>query len=171
MAYSADNRASDALRRLLEVLPRGLRRLWDGAPCPVTLAQFPARQYLAGKIRFRHLALYYNYPPFTALIDLLGARLFKIPETTQEQNPHELICICERRGGLSVRRVGLWLTAEAAGFFVAPGAPGPFPAAFPAGNALADASSASIISCNAERGDCIVEGCRPRRARRDGEGC
>ena len=62
------------------------------------------------------------------------------------------------------------LTAEAAGFFVAPGAPGPFPAAFPAGNALADASSASIISCNAERGDCIVEGCRPRRARRDGEG-
>ena len=60
------------------------------------------------------------------------------------------------------------LTAEAAGLFVAPGAPGPFPAAFPAGNALADAS---IISCNAERGDCIVEGCRPRRARRDGEGC
>ena len=90
----------------------------------------------------------------------------KIPETPQEQNPHELICICE----LSVRRVGLWLTAEAAGFFVAPGAPGPFPAAFPAGNALVDASSASIISCNAERGDCIVEGCRPRRARRDGEG-
>ena len=62
------------------------------------------------------------------------------------------------------------LTAEAAGLFVAPGAPGPFPAAFPAGNALVDASSASIISCNAERGDCIVEGCRPRRARRDGEG-
>ena len=30
-----------------------------------------------------------------------------------------------------MRRVGLWLTAEAAGFFVAPGAPGPFPAAFP----------------------------------------
>ena len=47
------------------------------------------------------------------------------------------------------------LTAEAAGLFVAPGAPGPFPAAFPAGNALVDASSASIISCNAERGDCI----------------
>ena len=62
------------------------------------------------------------------------------------------------------------LTAEAAGLFVAPGAPGPFPAAFPAGNALVDASSASIISCNAERGDCIVEGCRPLRARRDGEG-
>ena len=65
VAYSADNRASDARRRLLEVLPRGLRRLWDGAPCPVTLAQFPARQYLAGKIRFFDPALYYNYPLFT----------------------------------------------------------------------------------------------------------
>ena len=65
VAYSADNRASGLLRRLLEVLPRGLRRLWDGAPCPVTLAQFPARQYLAGKIRFLEPALYYNYPLFT----------------------------------------------------------------------------------------------------------
>ena len=35
VAFLADNRASDVLRRLLEVLPRGLRRLWDGAPCPV----------------------------------------------------------------------------------------------------------------------------------------
>ena len=62
VAYSADNRASDALRRLLEVVPRGLRRLWDGAPAPITLAQFPARHHLAGKIRFPHPALYYNYP-------------------------------------------------------------------------------------------------------------
>ena len=62
VAYSADNRASGLLRRLPEVLPRGLRRLWDGAPCPITLAQFPARQHLAGKIRFPHPALYYNYP-------------------------------------------------------------------------------------------------------------
>ena len=76
-----------------------------------------------------------------------------------------------RQGRRSRQMVQLGLlTAEAAGLFVAPGAPGPFPAAFPAGNALVDASSASIISCNAERGDCIVEGCRPRRARRLGEG-
>ena len=47
VAYSADKKASGLLRRLPEVLPRGLRRLWDGAPCPITLAQFPARQYLA----------------------------------------------------------------------------------------------------------------------------
>ena len=75
VAYSADNRASDALRRLLEVVPRGLRRLWDGAPAPITLAQFPARHHLAGKIRFPHPALYYNYPLFTGAIHLLGARL------------------------------------------------------------------------------------------------
>ena len=75
VAYSADNRASGLLRRLPEVLPRGLRRLWDGAPCPITLAQFPARQHLAGKIRFWDPALYYNYPLFTRLIHLLGARL------------------------------------------------------------------------------------------------
>ena len=62
VAYSADKKASGLLRRLPEVLPRGLRRLWDGAPCPITLAQFPARQHLAGKIRFPHPALYYNYP-------------------------------------------------------------------------------------------------------------
>ena len=43
MAFLADNRASDVLRRLLEVLPRGLRRLWDGAPCPVSLPLFPER--------------------------------------------------------------------------------------------------------------------------------
>ena len=73
VAYSADNRASGLLRRLPEVLPRGLRRLWDGAPCPITLAQFPARQHLAGKIRFWDPALYYNYPLFTRLIHLLGA--------------------------------------------------------------------------------------------------
>ena len=65
VAYSADIRASGLLRRLPEVLPRGLRRLWDGAPCPITLAQFPARQHLAGKIRFSGPALYYNYPLFT----------------------------------------------------------------------------------------------------------
>ena len=65
VAYSADNKASGLLRRLPEVLPRGLRRLWDGAPCPITLAQFPARQHLAGKIRFSGPALYYNYPLFT----------------------------------------------------------------------------------------------------------
>ena len=76
VAFSADNRASDALRRLLEVLPRGLRRLWDGAPCPITLAQFPARHHLAGKIRFSGPALYYNYPLFTGVMHLLGARLF-----------------------------------------------------------------------------------------------
>ena len=75
VAFSADNRASDALRRLLEVVPRGLRRLWDGRPAPVTLAQFPARHHLAGKIRFRHPALYYNYPLFTGVMHLLGARL------------------------------------------------------------------------------------------------
>ena len=75
MAFSADNRASDALRRLLEVVPRGLRRLWDGAPAPITLAQFPARHHLAGKIRFPHPALYYNYPLFTGAMHLLGARL------------------------------------------------------------------------------------------------
>ena len=75
VAYSADNRASGLLCRLLEVLPRGLRRLWDGAPCHVTLAQFPARQYLAGKIRFFDPVLYYNYPLFTRLMHLLGARL------------------------------------------------------------------------------------------------
>ena len=65
VAYSADIRTSGLLRRLPEVLPRGLRRLWDGAPCPITLAQFPARQHLAGKIRFSGPALYYNYPLFT----------------------------------------------------------------------------------------------------------
>jgi hypothetical protein len=75
VAYSADIRASGLLRRLPEVLPRGLRRLWDGAPCPITLAQFPARQHLAGKIRFSGPALYYNYPLFTAVMHLLGARL------------------------------------------------------------------------------------------------
>ena len=75
VAYSADIRASGLLRRLPEVLPRGLRRLWDGAPCPITLAQFPARQHLAGKIRFWDPALNYNYPLFTRLIHLLGARL------------------------------------------------------------------------------------------------
>ena len=75
VAYSADNKASGLLRRLLEVLPRGLRRLWDGAPCPITLAQFPARQHLAGKIRFSGPTLYYNYPLFTAVMHLLGARL------------------------------------------------------------------------------------------------
>ena len=73
--FSGQHRASDALRRLLEVVPRGLRRLWDGAPCPITLAQFPARHHLAGKIRFRHPALYYNYPLFTGVMHLLGARL------------------------------------------------------------------------------------------------
>ena len=75
VAYSADIRASGLLRRLPEVLPRGLRRLWDGAPCPITLAQFPARQHLAGKIRFSGPALYYNYPLFTEVMHLLGARL------------------------------------------------------------------------------------------------
>ena len=75
VAYSADNKTSGLLRRLLEVLPRGLRRLWDGAPCPVTLAPFPARQHLAGEIRFLEPALYYNYPLFTKLIHVLGARL------------------------------------------------------------------------------------------------
>ena len=86
VAFSADNRASDALRRLLEVVPRGLRRLWDGAPCPITLAQFPARQHLAGKIRFSGPALYYNYPLFTGVMHLLGARLcvlFKLIVTSE----------------------------------------------------------------------------------------
>ena len=46
-----------------------------GTVCAVTLAQFPARQYLAGKIRFFDPALYYNYPQFTKLIHFLGARL------------------------------------------------------------------------------------------------
>ena len=50
VAFPADNRASDVLRRLLEVLPRGLRRLWDGALGPISLAQSPARQHLAEKI-------------------------------------------------------------------------------------------------------------------------
>ena len=50
VAFPADNRANDVLRRLLEVLPCGLRRLWDGGPPPVTLAQSPARQYLAEKM-------------------------------------------------------------------------------------------------------------------------
>ena len=81
VAYSADNKASGLLRRLPEVLPRGLRRLWDGAPCPITLAQFPARQHLAGKIRFPHPALYYNYPLFTGVMHLLGARLERLGRT------------------------------------------------------------------------------------------
>ena len=94
VAYSADNRASDARRRLLEVLPRGLRRLWDGAPCPVTLAQFPARQHLAGKIRFLDPALYYNYPLFTRLIHLLGrARLKRWALALPTARPDEGICI------------------------------------------------------------------------------
>eukprot|EP00964_Phaeocystis_antarctica_P085466 scaffold53980_cov34-Phaeocystis_antarctica.AAC.1 len=50
VAFPADNKDSDVLLRLLEVLPCGLRRLWDGALAPVTLAQSPARQYLAEKI-------------------------------------------------------------------------------------------------------------------------
>ena len=73
MAFLADNRASDVLRRLLEVLPRGLRRLWDGALGPVSLAQFPARQYLVEKISILHPALSYYYPFFTGLVHLLGA--------------------------------------------------------------------------------------------------
>ena len=50
VAFPADNKGSDVLLRLLEVLPCGLRRLWDGALAPVTLAQSPARQYLAEKM-------------------------------------------------------------------------------------------------------------------------
>ena len=55
--------------------------------------------------------------------------------------------------------IGARLTAEAAGLFVAPGPPAPFPDAFPdafPGNAPADESSASISSFSAER-DCIAE--------------
>ena len=73
VAFPADNRASDVLRRLLEVLPRGLRRLWDGALGPVSLAQFPARQYLVEKISILHPVLSYYYPFFTGLVHLLGA--------------------------------------------------------------------------------------------------
>ena len=73
VAFLADNRASDVLRRLLEVLPRGLRRLWDGALGPVSLAQFPARQYLVEKISILQPALSYYYPFFTGLVHLLGA--------------------------------------------------------------------------------------------------
>ena len=73
VAFPADNRASDVLRRLLEVLPRGLRRLWDGRPAPVSLAQSPARQHLAEKISIFDPALCYYYPFFTGLVHLLGA--------------------------------------------------------------------------------------------------
>ena len=73
VAFPADNRASDVLRRLLEVLPCGLRRLWDGALGPVSLPQFPARQYLAEKISIFDPALCYYYPFFTGLVHLLGA--------------------------------------------------------------------------------------------------
>ena len=73
VAFPADNRASDVLRRLLEVLPCGLRRLWDGGPPPVTLAQSPARQYLAEKMSISQPALCYYYPFFTGLMHLLGA--------------------------------------------------------------------------------------------------
>ena len=100
VAYSADIRASGLLRRLPEVLPRGLRRLWDGAPCPITLAQFPARQYLAGKIRFPHPALYYNYPLFTGAMHLLGARLSRpgaprdeSKKTKAQRSGVELFCV------------------------------------------------------------------------------
>ena len=73
VAFPADNRASDVLRRLLEVLPRGLRRLWDGALGPISLAQSPARQHLAEKTSIFGPALCYNYPFFTGLVHLLGA--------------------------------------------------------------------------------------------------
>ena len=73
VAFPADNRASDVLRRLLEVVPRGLRRLLDGRPAPVTLAHFPARHHLAGKISIFDPALCYYYPFFTGLVHLLGA--------------------------------------------------------------------------------------------------
>ena len=68
VAFPADNRASDVLRRLLEVVPRGLRRLWDGGPAPVSLPQFPARHHLAGKISIFHPALCYYDPFFTGLV-------------------------------------------------------------------------------------------------------
>ena len=73
VAFLADNRASDVLRRLLELLPRGLRRLWDGRPAPVSLPQFPARQYLVEKISIFGPALCYYYLFFTGLVHLLGA--------------------------------------------------------------------------------------------------
>ena len=98
VAYSADNKASGLLRRLPEVLPRGLRRLWDGAPCPITLAQFPARQHLAGKIRFPHPALYYNYP-----LSQGGCTFWEHDCRARQRFIHTVRGICNTDGTLRLR--------------------------------------------------------------------